>query len=88
MKDTLKDLWNGNLEPWSEEWEREREARELVGLRERHKEALQKVLDEKGREILDKYEDCYTELESIGCEEAFGKGFSLGVKLVALALIK
>lgn len=29
MKDTLKDLWNGNLEPWSEEWEREREAREL-----------------------------------------------------------
>ncbi|MBE6603963.1 MAG: hypothetical protein E7636_06585 [Ruminococcaceae bacterium] len=88
MRSILKDLWNGNLEPWSEEWEREREARELVGLRERHKEALQKALDETGKEILSKYEDCYTELESLGCEEAFSKGFSLGVKLVAQALIK
>ncbi len=88
MKDTLRDLWNGELELWSEEWEREREARELVGLRERHKEALQKVLDANGKEILKKYEDCYEELESIGCEEAFIKGFSLGVRLIAQALIK
>lgn len=88
MRSILKDLWNGNLEPWSEEWEKEQEARELVGLRERHKEALQEVLDEKGKEILSKYEDCYAELESMGCEEAFSTGFSLGVKLVTRALLK
>ena len=80
MKDILKELWNGELK-----WEREKEARELVGLLERHKGALEKELGASGKEILEKYKDCHDELQSIGYEEAFISGFSLGVRIVAEA---
>lgn len=86
MKNTLKELWNGNIEPWSEKWERADEAEKLSALLERHKRALAEQLNAKGRETLDKYEDCYEELESIGCESAFIKGFCLAAKLLAEAL--
>ncbi len=85
MKDTLKELWNGELAPWGEKWERENEARELVGLLERHKAELENELGVKGKTILEKYKDCHDELQSIGCEEAFISGFSLGVRIVAEA---
>ncbi|MBR7111901.1 MAG: hypothetical protein IKC75_03130 [Clostridia bacterium] len=88
MSDILKKLWNGELEPWSEKWEKESEVRELMGLLERHKESLESELGEKGKDTLKKYEDCYMEIENLGCEDAFIKGFTLGVKLVAQSLIK
>lgn len=88
MRNILKDLWNGELEPWSEKWEKEDEVRKLTGLLERHKGELENELGPKGKETLKKYEDCYTEIENLGCENAFVKGFTLGVKLVAQALIK
>lgn len=88
MKDILKELWNGELAPWDEKWERENEARELGGLLERHKGALEKELGANGKEILEKYKDCYDELQSIGREEAFINGLSLGVRIVAEAFGK
>ena len=88
MKDTLKELWNGELAPWSKKWETEKEARELVGLLERHKEDLENELGANGKEALEKYKDCHEELQSIGCEEAFISGFSLGVRIVAQAFAK
>ena len=85
MKDILKELWNGELALWSEKWERENEARELVGLLERHKAELENELSVKGKTSLEKYKDCHDELQSMGCEEAFINGFSLGVRIVAAA---
>ncbi len=88
MKSTLQKLWNGDIELWSEKWDRSNEAEQLVELLERHKNALAEQLDKRGRTILEEYENCYEELENIGHEDAFIKGFSLATKIMFETLMK
>ncbi len=83
MKKTIIDLWNGAIEPCREPEERTEEVALLVRLLDRHHEHLRNLLSDEGKEVLQKYCDCYDELEYIAKEGAFVKGFSLGVKLVA-----
>lgn len=83
MKKTIIDLWNGSIEPIREHEARSEEVAQLVRFLERHNTHLRELLNEEGKETLQKYSDCYDELERIAGEEAFVKGFSLGVKLTA-----
>ena len=82
MESILRDLWNGNLSPTNEKETRYEEAKNLMGLIDRHTNALQTQLNDTEKQTFEKLDDCYTELAQIEREDAFANGFSLGVKLV------
>ncbi len=86
MKSTLTDLWLGNIYPAEEKTENHEQELELYGYIERHYESLEKMLDEKGREVLAKLKDCYSELSCCEGEDAFIQGFSLAVRLMTEAM--
>lgn len=87
MKETLLDLWGGKIAPWSDfvtKCEKEKHLYELV---ERNRDKLKAMLDDKGLVMLEAFDDRYGELQCFLCEEAFVKGFSLGVKLLTEAFM-
>ncbi|MBQ8382948.1 MAG: hypothetical protein IJX47_07085 [Clostridia bacterium] len=85
MKNTLIDLWNGNLS-LNEYTIHSEEAKQLIGYLEKHHSALSVVLNESGKESLRRFADCYDELLELESENAFVQGFSLAAKLFTEAL--
>ena len=84
---TIEKLWSGELAPCAQKERKHKEVRELVVMLEQYKRELEKGLDEREKKILEEMQKCYDELEYMGLEDAFEKGFSLGIKLVAEALL-
>ncbi len=83
MKQTLKNLWYGNLSPQSNGHINAEEVKELTAYLEKHHSDIQKQLDGQGKESLKKLADCYDELLLLENENAFAQGFSLAVRLLA-----
>lgn len=79
---TIIDLWNGNIAPCEDCGSRDVEAKHLVSLMERNREALSAGLSVKRMEILQKYIDCAEEYLLRMLELSFADGFSLGCRLV------
>ena len=88
MKTTIEKIWRGELSPWCDQESRVKKEEMLVELMERHRCDLSKRLDETGRDSLQKLIDVYDELLCGDREDAFIKGFSLGAKIVAEALVE
>lgn len=86
MKETILELWDGNI--IRENWECKNDEKKILGYIERHRNDLLVKLDDKGKESFKRFEDCFDELLDIECRNAFEKGFSLAAKLVAEALIE
>ncbi len=86
MKNTISDLWHGQINPESERVVLPDEGLEAKRYFERNKTKLSELLDEQGKELLEKVEECNNELALFELEGAFIKGFSLGVRLVAEAM--
>jgi len=82
MQSTLIKLWNGNIVPCDEITAHSQEIGELFELLERNQNNLEAHLDIHGKESLKKWLDCQDELNGLECEDAFVKGFSLGVKFL------
>lgn len=85
MKNTLIDLWNGNLS-LSEYVIHSEEAKQLCDYIGRHYSELSAKLNSSEKESLQKYQDCYDDLLALECENAFIQGFSLAAKLFAESL--
>jgi len=85
MKSTLTDLWYGNLKPNHHGHIHAAEIRQLTEYLDRHHQALAEKLDDAGKESLQKLEDCYDDLLTDECENAFAQGFALAVKLLVEA---
>ena len=81
-KPTLVDLWHGNIDPFLESQCDPRQT-ELIEFLERHSKEVSEKLDKEGLESFEKFKDCYLELLSISCENAFVKGFSLASKILS-----
>lgn len=87
MKHTIvNDLWRGELNPRDANGVYYKELCEIVGYVEHHRTALEKILDEQGRKLLEKLDDAYGEWLYIENEDSFCKGFSLGVKFIIATL--
>ncbi len=84
--ETLFNLWNGNLCPCNQKNDRFEETKKIVGYVDGHIKELNEQLDDKGKEILGKLDNCYVELQEIESEESFKKGFSLAIKILIEAL--
>ena len=86
MKSTLTNLWLGNIHPTEERTKNHEQETELCSYIEKHYESLEKMLDEKGREILAQLKNCYCELSFCEGSDAFVQGFSLAVKILTEAM--
>ena len=85
MRTCIERLWSGELEPAAECGRRKEEIDDLMKIIQRHCDFFEESLGEKGKETVEKLMDAYWEMTHILNEEAFVKGFSLGVKFVSEA---
>lgn len=86
MIKTIAQIWNGTLVPEADIKEDNPQIKELKILLERNRKHLEQSLNEKEKEILEKYNDCVTEYIDIFGEQAFCSGFCLGTKITTEAL--
>ena len=87
MKDTIRELWYGNIDPMDQCGVDDREIKELIRLMEKNRVKLSEGLSEKQAEVFQKYIDCSDEYAFSSAAHAFVAGFSLACKLMAEALV-
>ena len=81
MKSALEALWYGNICPNAECREASAQAKDLMAYVTRHHNDLQATLTEAQKELLEKFDDCYSELCDINERETFVYAFRLGAKI-------
>ncbi len=86
MRNTISDLWNGNIAPCEHCGSHDPAVNELIGLIERNRENLSGGLTALQMETFPKYIDCTDEYLLRMLELAFTEGFTLGSRLVFEAL--
>ena len=84
MKNTISDLWYGNINP--NDVKADEKEKEIIGYIERYYTDLNSLLNESGKDVLERFTDCYDELISDDCEKAFIRGFTLAVRLMVESL--
>ena len=88
MKDTLFDLWNGKISPWSDNFVRGYEEKRLYRALEENREKLKGLIGERENKIFEELESTHIELQCMLREEAFVNGFPLGVRMTAESFAK
>lgn len=86
MKQTISDLWNGEIAPIERCGVRDVQANQLMHIAAQNREALRGELSEAQKEKLQKLLDCSEQYMLRMMELSFRDGFSLGVKLTAEAM--
>ena len=81
MRTTLEELWYGNISPNTFCHKQTKETKELMEYIATHYENLQSSLNEKQKEIFEKFNDCFYELADINEREIFVYAFKLGAKI-------
>ena len=84
MKSVLEELFYGNLCPNTDCRSKENEVKELMGYIADHHDTLIAQLNEKQKEIFEKFDDCWDELTDINEREIFVYAFKLASDLFAL----
>ena len=87
MKDTIIEIWNGNIAPWEHCGAHDPTANELIGLMAQNREKLCQGLTEAQMGLYQKYIDCSEEYLLRMQELAFSEGFCLGSKLAMESLL-
>ena len=87
MRQTIIDLWNGNIAPIEHCGSHDPELNRMISLIERNRDALCSGMTDSQKEIFQKYIDCSEEYLLRILELAFCDGFSLGGKLVMETLL-
>ena len=86
MKNTINELWHGNITPQSDRGNTTPEMKELLGYISRHHEDLLKTMTDEQKEIFEKFEDCWSEYASLSDADLFEYAFKLGMKLTICAM--
>ena len=81
MKNTIIDLWYGNIAPCEHCGAHDVQANKLISLMERNREILRDGLTEAQKERFQTYIDCSEEFLLHMMELAFSDGFILGGRL-------
>ena len=81
MKSILEELFYGNLCPNTDCRSKEKEVKELMDYIADHHDALITQLNEKQKEIFEKFDDCYAKLTDINEREIFVYAFRLGARI-------
>ena len=86
MKNTINELWRGNIMPQSDRRNTTPEMKALLGYISRHHEDLLKTMTNEQKEIFEKFEDCWSEYASLSDADLFEYAFTLGMNLAIDAL--
>ena len=82
MRSILEELFYGNICPNTDCRGHEKVTKQLMGYIADHHDNLLSTLNEKQKELLEKFDDCYNELTDINEREIFIYAFKLGAKLI------
>ena len=85
MKKTILDLWYGNTDPQEHKNDDPR-IKDLMKLAARNSGELSETLNEKQKDLLEKYSDAIQELNSLNERSVFVYAFRLGMCLAFEAL--
>ena len=81
MKDIVQNLYDGNVRPL-EEIPYTKQMKEVMSYVSRHRDTLKEVLDDKGKETLDKLIENFYEYCSLLSRETFHYSIRLGASLI------
>ena len=81
MRSILEELFYGNLCPNTDCRSKEKEVKELMGYIADHHDTLIAQLNDKQKEIFEKFDDCWDELTDINEREIFVYAFKLGARI-------
>ena len=81
MRSILEELFYGNVCPNTDCRNYEQDTKELREYLADHHATLLKELTDKQKEVLEKFDDCYSELTDIHEREIFVYAFRLGMRI-------
>ena len=81
MRTILEELYYGNICPNTDCRSTDKETKQLMGYIANHHDALLATLNDQQKEILEKFDDCYNELNDINERELFSYAFRLGMRI-------
>ena len=81
MKETISELWHGNIVPQNDARNNSKEMKELMGYMSRHHEDLLATLNDEQKVIFEKFDDCWSEYASKAEAAIFEYAFKLGMSL-------
>ena len=87
MRSILEELFYGNICPNTDCRSHDKETKQLMGYIADHHDNLLSTLNEQQKELLEKFDDCYTELTDINEREIFISAFKLGARIMTEVLI-
>ena len=82
MKETIEELWHGNIIPQEDSRTNSPEMKELLSYMARHHEDLEKSFTDEQKETFEKFHDCWSEYASLAEEAIFAYAFKLGGRLM------
>ena len=86
MKETIEELWHGNIIPQEDSRTNSPEMKELLCYMARHHEDLEKSFTDEQKEIFEKFHDCWSEYMCLAEKAIFVYAFKLGAKLMLESL--
>ena len=81
MRSMLEELFYGNICPNTDCRSRDKETKQLMGYIADHHGNLLSTLNEQQKELLEKFDDCYSELTDTNEREIFSYAFKLGMRI-------
>ena len=82
MKETIEELWLGNIIPQEDSRTNSPEMKELLSYMARHHEDLEKGFTGEQKEVFEKFHDCWSEYASLAEKAIFAYAFKLGANLM------
>ena len=81
MKSVLEELFYGNLCPNTDCRSKEKDVKELMGYIADHHDTLITQLNEKQKDIFERFDDCWSEHTSLAEKSIFVYAFRLGARI-------
>ena len=81
MRSILEELFYGNICPNTDCRSHDKETKQLMGYIADHHDNLLSTLNDQQKEILEKFDDCYSELIDINERDIFSYAFKLGMRI-------
>ena len=88
MKNTIKELWHGNIVPQEDSRNNSTEMKQLMEYIARHHDDLLKTMTNEQKQILGKFDDCWSEYTSYAEEAIFEYAFKLGMQIAMETMIE
>ena len=88
MRSVLEELFYGNICPNTDCRSRGKETKQLMEYIANHHDNLLSTLNDKQKEILEKFDDCYNELTDINEREIFAYAFKLGARIMLAVMFE